>query len=183
MIKALQDQKPETSTEVRVIASSQDELKKALETGKLREDLYYRLNVFECLLVPLRHREEDIPVLIQRFLAEFSKQEKLATLSTDAFDFLTHYSWPGNIRELRNVLERSALLSEGREIQFSDLPEKLLRKPPQASGQTKLVTLEEVEKRHILAVLDQEPNLDKAAEILGITKVTLWRRRKEYGLP
>jgi NtrC-family two-component system response regulator AlgB len=165
------------TVDARVIAATNKNLEEAVTQGKFREDLYYRLNVFECLLVPIRHRREDLPVFIRRFAPEAQVPQPL-------LDILLKYEWPGNIREIRNTLERLVLLSAGRQMQASDLPEKITRfnqaPPARLDG---LFTLEEAEKRHIQKVLEAEPNLDKAVEILGITKVTLWRRRKEYGLP
>ena len=170
--------------DARVIAATHKNLELAVQNGSFREDLYYRLNVFECMLTPLRHREDDIPVLIQSFLAEFSKKDEAPKkISQEAITALIRYSWPGNIRELRNVIERTVLLTEGRSIEVSNLPEKILTVRSSNANAQPLCTLEEIEKRHILKVLEAERNLDLAAEILGITKVTLWRRRKEYGLP
>ncbi|MGZ3707543.1 MAG: sigma 54-interacting transcriptional regulator, partial [Bdellovibrionota bacterium] len=175
------------TVDARVIAATNKNLTEAVAGGQFREDLYYRLNIFESNLVPIRHRREDLPVFIQKFLTEFSSQTKLAkepVIPERVMATLLGYSWPGNIREIRNVMERLVLLSAGREIQLSDVPEKILRgEKPAAHREEELVTLEEIERKHIERVLAIEPNLDKASEILGITKVTLWRKRKEYGLP
>ena len=175
------------TVDARIIAATNKKLEEAVTDGRFREDLYYRLNVFECTLVPLRHRREDVPVFIQRFLQEFAAARgdgKVIAIPSVIMELLLKYSWPGNIRELRNVIERLVLLSSGREIQVADLPEKIARFTDRpVSRDQELFSLEEAEKRHIEKVLAAEPNLDKAVEILGITKVTLWRRRKEYGLP
>lgn len=170
------------SIDARVIAATNKNIEKAVAEGTFREDLFYRLNVFECTLVPLRHRKEDIPVLIHQFMQELGKRPNLQ-ISHEAEDALCKYSWPGNIRELRNIMERLTVLCQNEEITFDDLPEKIIHsKALTESKPNVLFSLEEAEKNHILAVLEAEPNLDKASEILGITKVTLWRRRKEYGL-
>ena len=175
------------TVDARIIAATNKKLEEAVAEGRFREDLYYRLNVFECTLVPLRHRKEDIPVFIQRFVQEFSGargDKEAVKIPSEVMEKLLKYTWPGNIRELRNVVERLVLLSSGRDIQLADLPDKVSKfKDKPDSRDQGLVTLEEAEKRHIEKVLEAEPNLDKAVEILGITKVTLWRRRKEYGLP
>jgi DNA-binding NtrC family response regulator len=172
------------TVDARVVAATNRDLEAAVAAGRFREDLYYRLNIFECTLVPLRHRREDLPVFIQRFARELSPDGKERTIPPSVAELLLRYDWPGNIREIRNTLERLLLLSSGREIQPGDLPEKIVRfQNRPVSPHDELYSLEEAEKRHILRVLESEPNLDKAAEILGITKVTLWRRRKEYGLP
>jgi NtrC-family two-component system response regulator AlgB len=174
------------TVDARIIAATNRNLEEAVSEGKFREDLYYRLNVFECTMVPLRHRSEDLAVFLQRFISEFSQKlgQKPISIPEATLQLLLRYSWPGNIREVRNVIERLALLSAGREVHASDLPEKIAQAASKgALPQSELLSLEEISKRHIQKVLETEPNLDKAAEILGITKVTLWKRRKEYGLP
>jgi NtrC-family two-component system response regulator AlgB len=175
----------EIEVDTRVIAATNKNLPEAVAAGKFREDLYYRLNVLECILPPLRHRREDLPVLIERIVEEIARERRVsATLPDPVTKALLAYHWPGNIRELRNVIERILMLSQGREPQLADLPESVLRPaaaPAPASGE--LLSLEELEKRHIALVLSKTDNLEKAAEILGITTVTLWRKRKELGLP
>jgi NtrC-family two-component system response regulator AlgB len=176
--------------DVRVIAATNRNLEEAVESGGFREDLYYRLNVFECAVVPLRYRKEDLPILIQRFLKEFTARaglSKIQLLSEAVMKVLLDYSWPGNVRELRNVMERTVLLSSGREISVEDLPEAVRKGPGRRetlSGQSGVLrSIDEVVREHISRVLEIEPNQERAAEILGITTVTLWRKRKEYGLP
>jgi DNA-binding NtrC family response regulator len=173
--------------DVRVIAATNRNLEEAVKEGKFREDLYFRLNIFECQLVPLRYRRDDLPVLIQRFLKEFSLRAQLVTpktISEPVMKKLLEYAWPGNVRELRNVLERLILLSGGREMSLDDLPESVRKSEasPQHSA-SGLRTIEDVEREHIETVLAHEQNQEKAAKILGITTVTLWRKRKQYGLP
>ena len=174
--------------DVRVIAATNRNLEVAVTEGKFREDLYYRLNIFECALVPLRHRKQDLPVLIHRFHREMSivsGNSEVAPIPDLVSKFLLNYPWPGNIRELRNVMERLVLLSQGREIRTDDLPDSIRegskRKIAGGAGEP-LQSLEAVEREHVERVLSLEPNLEKAAHILGITTVTLWRKRKEYGL-
>lgn len=175
----------EISVDTRVIAATNKNLPEAVAAGTFREDLYYRLNVLECTLVPLRHRKEDLLVLIERITAELSQNRQTARSFTPAVtEVLLKYSWPGNIRELRNAIERMLMLSKGREVQLADLPETVLNPPKVVSGDpNELLSLEEIEKRHIQLVLSKTENLEKAAETLGITTVTLWRKRKELGLP
>lgn len=174
------------SIDTRVIAATNKNLAEAVENGKFREDLYYRLNVFECTMVPIRYRKEDLPVFIQKFIREFSIAANFPSpphIPDTIMEILLKYSWPGNIREIRNVIERITLLSLGREVKMTDLPDSLLH--PRVTSISKddpLLTLEEIERSHISKVLEIEDNLERAAEILGITKVTLWRKRKEYGL-
>lgn len=174
------------NVDARVIAATNRNLEELVANGQFREDLYYRINIFESNLVPLRYRREDLEVFIQSFLQEVSSAAKLSgspTLSEPIRELLSKYDWPGNLRELRNVIERLVLLSTGRKVEIADLPEKVIHfgKNPRFQDE-RLVTLEEASRLHIEKVLTLEPNLDKASEILGITKVTLWRRRKEYGL-
>ncbi len=178
----------EISVNTRILAATNKNLNEAVAAGKFREDLYYRLNVMECVLPSLRHRQEDIPVFIERFLKELTSE----TLSLPAkipepiMLVLQNFNWPGNIRELRNVMERILMLSQGRAVHLSDLPDSILnqnRNQPFTPPEGQLFDLQEAEKRHIQYVLSQVDNLEKAAEILGVTTVTLWRKRKEYGLP
>ncbi|MGZ3711000.1 MAG: sigma-54-dependent transcriptional regulator [Bdellovibrionota bacterium] len=175
--------------DVRVIAATNKNLEEAVKEKKFREDLYYRLNMFECSLVPLRFRKEDLPVLIERFFQELlvtSGISEKKTIPDSVQKLLLGYSWPGNVRELRNVLERIVLLAKDREIRTDDLPDSIRegQRPKRSSGiEGPLKTLGELERENIERVLSVETNLEKAAQILGITTVTLWRKRKEYGLP
>jgi DNA-binding NtrC family response regulator len=176
----------EITVNTRVLAATNKDLQEAVAAGKFREDLYFRMNVFECPLVPLRHRMEDLPVFMKHFLEELQKQGLLKRelrFSPDVLKVFQGYSWPGNLRELRNILERLALLAPDREIQPDDLPPSILLKGKKTSkDEPPLISIEELEKNHIQYVLSREKSLEKAAEILGITPVTLWRKRKEYGL-
>lgn len=173
----------EISVDTRVIAATNKNLPEAVATGKFREDLYYRLNVLECVIAPLRHRKEDLPILIDRLIAELSHGKPVPRPFAPAVkEALLAYHWPGNIRELRNVIERALMLCQGREAQLTDLPEVVLKPASVSSGPIETLPLEEVEKRHIRLVLSKTDSLEKAAEVLGITTVTLWRKRKEYGI-
>ncbi len=171
----------------RIIAATNHDLKEAVANRGFREDLYYRLNILESYVVPLRHRKEDIPVLIQRFIKEAATRQGksyVPVIPKKIMQKLLEYYWPGNVRELKNTLERIVILTNGEEVEDAYLPPAIL-----ASNNTyadkgkKLKTLEQMEKEQILAVLEAEQNLEKAAEILGITSVTLWRKRKQYGIP
>ena len=175
--------------DVRVIAATHRNLEEAVKEGQFREDLYYRLNMFECQLVPLRFRNEDILVLIHHFFREFQATHhflKMKTVSDSVLKVLLSYGWPGNIRELRNVLERMVLLSQGRETRLEHLPDSVRdsnrRFSENPSGNDLNRTLEEVEREHIEKILVHETNQERAAQILGTTTVTLWRKRKQYGL-
>ncbi len=176
------------SLDARVIAATNRNLEEAVKDGKFREDLYFRLNIFECQIVPLRYRKEDLLVLIDRFLREASigsGQEELKPIPPAVLKRLSEYPWPGNIRELKNVLERLVVLSKGREMTTNDLPDPV-RHPEhriKGTGHVDIRTLEELERDQIERVLAVEPNQERAAKMLGITTVTLWRKRKQFGLP
>lgn len=176
----------EIKVDTRIIAATNHDLQEATAKRKFREDLYYRLNVLECSVAPLRYRKEDLPVLVHRFIKEAAaRQGKDVLMSVpDAImqKFLA-YDWPGNIRELKNTLERMVILTGEQEFQEAALPPAMIiSRGGIAAGDGELKTLEEMEREHITAVLASEQNLEKAAEILGITTVTLWRKRKQYGI-
>ncbi len=181
------------SVNTRVIAATHQNLLDLIEQGKFREDLYYRLNVLEVVLPGLRHRREDLPVLIEQLL-----KESRTVLPPEVLNFLLSYSWPGNTRELKNTLERLSILSRSHPLTLEDLPPSVLHnrretlnrlQPKDQLGKAAMTTpphfatLEELERNHIQEVLQVEPNQEKAAEILGINTTTLWRKRKQYGLP
>ena len=173
--------------DTRVIAATNKKLDQAVAEGAFREDLYYRLNIFECTLVPIRYRKEDLPVLIERFLKEFSARsglKQIPTVPENLMEIFKHYDWPGNVRELRNCLERMVLLSGGHALSEKDLPDAFRKEKSIGAGaSTPFRKVDDVVREHIERVLQSEPNQEKAADILGITTVTLWRKRKEYGLP
>lgn len=173
----------------RVITATNKNLQVAVEEGKFREDLFYRLNMLDCHIVPLRHRRDDIPVLISRFLRDASLSQGLHSIidiPKEVYDKLVAHNWNGNVRELKNTIERLVILSLGRQIDISDLPKSIMH-PKEATSTLplnarELKPLEEVEREYIASVLLVESNFEKAAAILGITPVTLWRKRKQYGL-
>ncbi len=170
----------EQSVDVRVIAATNLDPLEAVAEGKLREDLFYRLNVFSLRVPPLRERKEDLPLLIQAFINEFNmrNQKTIAGVDHQAMRLLEHYAWPGNVRELRNVIERATILSPGPFIEAKHLPpilgdEPTVRHQPQvALGPG--TTVEEAERRLILMTLEHtRDNKTRAAEILGISLKTL----------
>lgn len=177
-----------TPVDTRLILATSKNLSEAVSTGKFREDLFYKMSLFETTIVPLRHRREDIEILVQRFIQEFNVRtaRKNSYEMTDSLkNILLNYSWPGNVRELRNCLERLVLLAEAGVLSEQNLPEAIRLKSTTLSSSDEMpsyTTLENVEKEHIQRVLSTETNLEKAAEILGISTVTLWRKRKDYGL-
>jgi transcriptional regulator with PAS, ATPase and Fis domain len=169
----------EQSVDVRVIAATNLNPVEAVKSGKLREDLFYRLNVFTVELPPLRDRREDLPLLIQRFLNEFNSinNKSVKAVDQEAMQILEQYPWPGNIRELRNVIERATILAEGEFIHTSHLPPLLVTKGEETLPTMTLTpgtTVDEAERRLILLTLDHtRNNKTRAAEILGISLKTL----------
>jgi len=168
---------------IRLITATNINLEKAVAEGKFREDLLYRLNVIQIELPPLRRRVEDIVPLAQRFLAFFAQenQSRVSGFSDEALALLRGYGWPGNIRELRNVIERATILSTAGRIEVDHLPAHLAMMAAEpALGE--LVPLEKIEELHIRRVLELTKSLEEAATVLGIDTATLWRRRKRYGI-
>ncbi|KAF5028591.1 Regulatory protein AtoC [anaerobic digester metagenome] len=201
--------------DVRIIAATNRDLARLCREGAFREDLYYRLNVFECVVPPLRDRPDDIAPLAAKLFRAASVRlgvetsvrpdaegnpgtpdtgEGLAPLPQAVLHALLAHRWPGNVRELRNAMERMALLAAGRQPGLADLPDAVrvaAGLPPLGVGglpqrgdgdDARLPTLRELEEAHIRRVLATERNMERAAAILGITTVTLWRKRKELGL-
>jgi DNA-binding NtrC family response regulator len=169
----------EQSVDVRVIAATNQNPLDAVRSGKLREDLYYRLNVFAIELPPLRERREDIPLLIQQFLNEFNRAngKNIRAVDQDAMYILEHYPWPGNIRELRNVIERATILADVDFIEARHLPPALVSRGEESLPTLTLspgTTVDEAERRLILLTLEHtRNNKTRAAEILGISLKTL----------
>ncbi len=171
--------------DVRLIAAGNEDLKKAVAKNQFREDLYYRLNVVLIDLPPLRDRKEDIPLLINHFLIKYSKQfgKAVASVEPGVEDILNQYPFPGNVRELENIIERAVALSEGRMIAIKDLPDDLLRLSIKRIDNDDWPSLQEYEKEYIRRVLlKTDYHKGDAAQILGIPRTTLWRKIKLLSL-
>ncbi len=170
------------SADVRVIAATNRDLQAAVKSGHFREDLFYRLNVFQIELPPLRERSEDIARLSQHLLAFFARQShrRQLALSPEALELLRAHAWPGNVRELRNAVERAAILCPGDVVGPEFFTFNRARATQLRIGDS--VTIAAIEEEHIRRVLQAAPSLETAASILGIDTATLWRRRKQYGL-
>jgi DNA-binding NtrC family response regulator len=169
--------------DVRIIAATNRDLRKASAEGKFREDLFYRLNVIPVLVPPLRQRREDIPLLVEHFVERLAVEMKkrIDGVSAEAMSALMAHDWPGNVRELRNVLERGSVVAAGTVIQLADLG--LPSKADAAPRPGTLASLEEVEKRHVAAVLSHTGgNVSQSARILGIDRVTLYNKMRKYGI-
>ncbi len=180
----------EVPVDVRVIAATNLNPTDAVKGGKLREDLYYRLNVFAVELPPLRQRREDIPLLVQSFLNEFNQgnNKQIRGVDQDAMYVLERYLWPGNIRELRNVIERATILADSEFIEHRHLPPTLIERGEESLPTMTIApgtTVDEAERRLIVLTLEHtRNNKTRAAEILGISLKTLHNklnRMKETG--
>jgi len=180
--------------DARVIAATNRDLQLMVKAGTFREDLYYRLGVVELGVPALRDRREDIPALIEHFLAEFGrKDDQVYQVQREARHVLETYSWPGNVRELSNALENLTQLSRGREITVDDLPAKIqadvlkkaLRRPEADDEAPGLISdwpsLDELERRYIQLLLGRHKEKQRIAEILGVDRTTLYRKLKRYG--
>jgi DNA-binding NtrC family response regulator len=172
--------------DVRVIAATNGDLGALISDGKFREDLFYRLNVIQVVLPPLRDRREDIPALAEHFLTRSAgKLGRTLRLSAGALERLLRYPWPGNVRELENAIERAAILSRSEVLEPDDLPPHVAAALPLGPSPTlpRQTTLADAERAHILQTLERfGRNHSGAAEALGIGRTTLWRKLKEYGI-
>ncbi|MBN2415938.1 sigma-54-dependent Fis family transcriptional regulator [bacterium] len=186
-IRAVGDTEP-IHVDVRLLAATNRNLEDAIEAGEFREDLYYRLNVIPINIPPLRERRDDIPLLVNHFLALAREKtgKQLETVSPQAMKILTGWKWQGNVRELENVIERAVILSNQNVILPHDLPMSMQSLDADAittqAGWEEL-SLEEMEKRQILRTLEKyEWNQKKTSDVLGISTTTLWRKLKSYGI-
>lgn len=171
--------------DVRILAATNRDLQAAVAAGTFREDLFYRLNVFEVVLPPLRQRRKDILPLAEHLLQFFARQagKPISSFSKEVRTALLRYAWPGNVRELRNAIERGVILAADKEVGLTDLPAQVgASVPPSSLEIGGSVTLDQLEAEHIRRVLLSTANLDEAATMLGIDPSTLYRKRKRYGL-
>lgn len=167
---------------VRIISATNQDLEKKIKEKSFREDLYYRLNVVSIFIPPLRERKGDILPLVEHFIQKYNQKtgKNIQGITTDAKDILLSYPWPGNIRELENVIERAIVLGRGEAIDKSDLAYLSFQKTEQFPSD---FSLKELEKSQILKVLEKTGgNLTQAAELLGIHRNTLRLKMKEYGI-
>lgn len=168
---------------VRIIAATNVDLEKAVKEGRFREDLFYRLNVIQIEIPPLRECPEDVVALAERLLVFYGRgnHHPFTGFTQEALQALTEYHWPGNVRELSNVVERAAILCRTDRVGIDCLPTNLV-----PAGSTPNigdpVSLEKIEEQHIRRILAGTKSLQEAADILGIDQATLWRRRKKYGI-
>jgi NtrC-family two-component system response regulator AlgB len=168
--------------DVRVITATHVNLESAVAGGRFREDLLYRIKVIQIDLPPLRERPEDIGEFAERFLGEVARGKHIGGFTAGAIEALKSYRWPGNIRELHNVVERAALLCEGTEVGVQHLPSEFTGAKSSAEVIGDALPLDKLEELHIRKVLARTKSLDEAAKTLGIDLATLYRRRRKYGL-
>jgi two-component system nitrogen regulation response regulator NtrX len=179
------------ATDVRVIAATNKNLEKEMEEGRFRQDLYYRLNVIPLQIPPLRERNEDIPLLVDRFLTEFATKEGdvKKTIADGALVILMDHNWPGNVRELKNIVERLVIMASSNVISTSDIP-PLSRENHGIQQQGSWYVLDsfkaakmDFEKRYIAKKLQEnEGNISKTAESIGLERSNLHKKIKIYNL-
>jgi NtrC-family two-component system response regulator AlgB len=174
--------------DVRIIAATNRDLAARVEEGHFREDLFYRLNVISLNLPPLRARRKDLTRFAENYLAGFAEQidKNVEGFTEEAADAIANYSWPGNLRELRNAIERAVILCEEPRVTLPDLPEQLqepeMPPPAERFAVGAEVSLEEIEREHIKRVIKETSSFEAAAKILGIDIATLYRKRKRMQL-
>jgi DNA-binding NtrC family response regulator len=172
--------------DVRIVAATNSDLKRAVEKGEFRQDFYYRLHVMNLELPPLRDRLDDLPRLAEHFLAQFAQRlnKRIVGFSRRTLQALQAHSWPGNIRELENAVEHAAILCVTPEVELEDLPGELRDKGADgAEAGARIVALDELEKAHILQMLREcGGHRGRTAELLGINRRTLYRKLLEYGV-
>jgi len=177
----------EIPIDVRVLAASNRDVEQAVRDGALRADLFYRLNVFTIQLPPLRERIEDLPALAEMFVQHYAalNHREVAGLDEECLNALKAHPWPGNVRQLRNVIERAVIVSEGRTIRKRDLPEEFRATSSSDGGNISIrlgSSLEEVEKELISKTIDfTGGNKTRAAEILGVSAKTLYNKLDRFG--
>jgi transcriptional regulator with GAF, ATPase, and Fis domain len=173
-------------TNVRIIAATNRDLKEEVKNGKFREDLFYRLNVFPITMPPLRQRKDDIPLLVNHFVAKFNIKigKNIETVTKDTLNSLQEYYWPGNVRELESVIERAVIISQGSALQVLDRFDTF-KKAENSAGQ-EIKALVELEHDHILQVLQKASwrieGANGAAVLLGLNASTLRARMRKYGI-
>jgi two-component system, NtrC family, response regulator AlgB len=177
--------------EVRIIAATSHDLKKRVAEGAFREDLYFRLNVITVVMPPLRDRPGDLIAFAEHYLRHFAGLcgRRLDGFTAPVLAGIHAYSWPGNLRELRNAIERAVIMAKGNKINLEDLPAELRGQAVAGADGSdtslqvgSLVSMEQLEEAHLRKVLDRTSNLAEAAQVLGIDQATLYRKRKKIGL-
>ncbi len=184
-VTPLGDTRPRT-VDIRLITATNQDLEEKIANKTFREDLYYRLNVIEIKIPPLRERKEDIPLLVNHFIKVYAEENKKTVKGVDgnAMRWLMQYSWPGNVRELRNVIERAVVLSQEEFITERELPERIKKRSSEhAEVSTLKASIENYEKNLIQGIyISRAKNKEETAKVLGIDLATLYRKLKKYGI-
>lgn len=171
---------------VRFVAATNRDLSKMMEAGTFRKDLYFRLNVAKIELPPLKKRREDIPLLIENFIEKLNllRKKNIAGVSSEVVSILMRYAFPGNVRELENILEFASILCKGRIIEKEHLPRELLESLPNnvAGEEMPLSPIEEAEAKILRRLLERYGNRTRVAKEIGVSRTTLWRKLKRYGI-
>ncbi|MBI5875153.1 MAG: sigma-54-dependent Fis family transcriptional regulator [Deltaproteobacteria bacterium] len=178
------------TVDVRIISATNKNLKKEVEAGNFREDLFYRINIFTINLPPLRERKEDIPLLLHYFLLKYNKKfsKSVETISPAFMNFLMNYHWPGNVREIENLMERGVLMSEGKQLDISTLPDELRDKSKMEIPSYDTLTFREAkerfEKDYIQSLLKKhEGRVSRAAIEAGMPRPNFYEKLKKYNIP
>lgn len=181
---SLQDGMNDFPFDVRIMVASRYDLRKLVEEGKFKEELYYRLNILELSIPPLRERRDDIAPLCSYFIHKFAEEFKkpVETISEEVISTFMSYDFPGNVRELEHIIERAVIVADGNTIDFKHLPRRFHKDVRTASDTNKtFMTLAEMEKKYILEVLEATgENKSKTAELLSISRAALWRKLKQF---
>ncbi|MFZ2445826.1 MAG: sigma-54 dependent transcriptional regulator [Syntrophobacteraceae bacterium] len=176
-------EKQERQVDARFIFATHRNLEEEVRAGRFHEALYHRVNVFHIEIPPLRRRKEDIPLLVEYFVRVLCAGRPPCRVTNPVMQRLIDYDWPGNVRELRNVIERGIILSENGLITFRALPQNLCAGTSSPEGDERFLPLSEMEKRHIRKIIRHvDGNRSQAADMLGISRKTLYRKLKEFGL-
>lgn len=171
--------------DVRVVSATNADLKSKVADHSFREDLFYRINLITLRLPPLRERRDDIPLLVRHFIRQFSTRHQISMpeISSDAMTLLTRLNYPGNIRQLKNMIERAMLVNTSGHLETTDFPVIQDTVPDTPVASTSSSTLADIEKEAILRALEKsDRNLSKAALMLGITRQTLYRKMEKFGI-
>jgi transcriptional regulator with PAS, ATPase and Fis domain len=177
--------------DVRIVTATNKNLEQLIEQGLFREDLFFRINVFPLTCPPLRHRKDDITLIIQHFITLQAEKtgKNILGFTPEAMRMMVAYPWPGNIRELRNSIEYAFVLARGKSIGLEHLPEKIARFKPENVGTLKhsepdgTIRVGQSEREKLLDALRQaDGNQSNAAKILGVSRITVWKRIKKYGI-
>ncbi len=173
--------------DINIILATNRDLRKAIQAGSFREDLYHRINIIEFFIPPLRERKDDIPLLYMHFLENFNKKfnRNIKGASLPVKKFFMEYHWPGNVRELKNVIERAVMVADEDFILMRHLPSYMLQEKREESEmeEGRIISLDEAEKIHIEKILRiTEGNRQRAASLLGISRTSLYRKMRKHGL-